>query len=88
MSELFGNHIVGFSTRRLIYLVMRSTQLELTRSRPKRLVSEKYPYFDFVLRFAIIHVHIYLYNFVQVGKDQENAHSEKDSHSKNRGGKN
>ena len=24
---------------------------------------------------------------VQVGKDQEKAHSEKDSHSKNRGGK-
>ena len=26
-------------------------------------------------------------NKVQVGKDQENAQSEKDSHSKNRGGK-
>ena len=31
---------------------------------------------------------IYLYNKkVQVGKDQEKAQSEKDSHSKNRGGK-
>ena len=28
------------------------------------------------------------YKKVQVGKDQENAQSEKDSHSKNRGGKN
>ena len=27
------------------------------------------------------------YNKVQVGKDQEKAQSEKDSHSKNRGGK-
>ena len=27
------------------------------------------------------------YNKVQVGKDQENAQSEKDSHSKNQGGK-
>ena len=27
------------------------------------------------------------YNEVQVGKDQEKAQSEKDSHSKNRGGK-
>ena len=34
--------------------------------------------------------HLYLYNLikkVQVGKDQEKAQSEKDSHSKNRGGK-
>ena len=29
----------------------------------------------------------YLYKKVQVGKDQEKAQSEKDSHSKNRGGK-
>ena len=28
-----------------------------------------------------------IYNEVQVGKDQENAQSERDSHSKNRGGK-
>ena len=30
----------------------------------------------------------YLHEEVQVGKDQENAQSEKDSHSKNRDGKN
>ena len=30
---------------------------------------------------------IFLYEKVQVGKDQEKAQSEKDSHSKNRGGK-
>ena len=29
-----------------------------------------------------------LYGNIQVGKDQEKAQSEKDSHSKNRGGKN
>ena len=29
----------------------------------------------------------FLYEKVQVGKDQEKAQSEKDSHSKNRGGK-
>ena len=29
----------------------------------------------------------YIYRKVQVGKDQEKAESEKDSHSKNRGGK-
>ena len=31
--------------------------------------------------------HCFLYKKVQVGKDQEKAQSEKDSHSKNRGGK-
>ena len=30
--------------------------------------------------------YMYLKKKVQVGKDQEKAHSEKDSHSKNRGG--
>ena len=30
---------------------------------------------------------VYMYQKVQVGKDQEKAQSEKDSHSKNRGGK-
>ena len=30
---------------------------------------------------------MYIFNKVQVGKDQEKAQSEKDSHSKNRGGK-
>ena len=30
----------------------------------------------------------YIYLKVQLGKDQEKAQSEKDSHSKNRGGKN
>ena len=36
----------------------------------------------------IIHCHIFLPRKVQVDKDQEKAQSEKDSHSKNRGGKN
>ena len=39
---------------------------------------------------ACIHLKDVLYTFsekVQVGKDQEKAQSEKDSHSKNRGGK-
>ena len=32
-------------------------------------------------------IYILCANEVQVGKDQEKTHSEKDSHSKNRGGK-
>ena len=32
-------------------------------------------------------VHLIIFKEVQVGKDQEKAQSEKDSHSKNRGGK-
>ena len=38
--------------------------------------------YDYYARF-----HIHSYRKVQVGKDQEKAQSEKDSHSKNRGGK-
>ena len=34
-----------------------------------------------------LHEHLNLNKKVQVGKDQEKAQSEKDSHSKNRGGK-
>ena len=37
--------------------------------------------------FLISHVSINIHKKVQVGKDQEKAQSEKDSHSKNRGGK-
>ena len=40
---------------------------------------------------CILHGHVFMmdigYKKVQVGKDQEKAQSEKDSHSKNRGGK-
>ena len=32
-------------------------------------------------------IYVYEYKKVQVGKDQEKAQSEKDSHSKNQGGK-
>ena len=38
----------------------------------------------------IVHEHVFdiqLFKKVQVGKDQEKAQSEKDSHSKNQGGK-
>ena len=34
------------------------------------------------------HTEVVMHQKVQVGKDQEKAQSEKDSHSKNRGGKN
>ena len=40
----------------------------------------------FVLLAPYVYFHI-LVKKVQVGKDQEKAQSEKDSHSKNRGGK-
>ena len=39
----------------------------------------------FVLLAPYVCFHIF--NMIQVGKDQEKAQSEKDSHSKNRGGK-
>ena len=35
----------------------------------------------------VFYKHLFLVKKVQVGKDQEKAQSEKDSHSKNRGGK-
>ena len=37
---------------------------------------------------AVKSIHLYSYKKVQVGKDQEKAQSERDSHSKNQGGKN
>ena len=44
--------------------------------------------FDCILMAALgLCVIIACYSKVQVGKDQEKAQSEKDSHSKNRGGK-
>ena len=39
------------------------------------------------LPHGMFHNHNYTFEKVQVGKDQEKAQSEKDSHSKNRGGK-
>ena len=39
---------------------------------------------DFIAQFRVMNPH---QKKVQVGKDQEKAQSEKDSHSKNRGGK-
>ena len=53
-------------------------------------------YLFLALKFLVmfpIHIHLYMFTVhimsekVQVGKDQEKAQSEKDSHSKNRGGK-
>ena len=38
-------------------------------------------------KYIIFFLHIFAQKKVQVGKDQEKAQSEKDSHSKNRGGK-
>ena len=40
-----------------------------------------------IIPLACLDQRYILYSKVQVGKDQEKAQSEKDSHSKNRGGK-
>ena len=39
------------------------------------------------IQLKLLHLFSALFKKVQVGKDQEKAQSEKDSHSKNRGGK-
>ena len=73
--------LVGF-TRSLIVkdnVVFYKTN-DVSTTRAKWLVTfvlDLYPYSQFTE----------LYKKVQVGKDQEKAQSEKDSHSKNRGGK-
>ena len=43
--------------------------------------------FKFLCGWRHMYVFMFLVKKVQVGKDQEKAQSEKDSHSKNRGGK-
>ena len=45
------------------------------------------PRFLFILGVIMIYLFVHDDKKVQVSKDQENAQSEKDSHSKNRGGK-
>ena len=44
-------------------------------------------YYSYSVLVYFLHVRDSIYKKVQVGKDQENAQSEKDSHSKNQGGK-
>ena len=41
----------------------------------------------FISLFSYYSIRSFMFKNVQVGKDQEKAQSEKDSHSKNRGGK-
>ena len=45
------------------------------------------PAYDNVLSYKMAFLNIHLFKKIQVGKDQEKAQSEKDYHSKNRGGK-
>ena len=48
---------------------------------------ESFHYHLMIVPFSYIQIKLITNNKVQVGKDQEKAQSEKDSHSKNRGGK-
>ena len=73
MSDLFENHIVGFPTRRL----------KLSLIIMKKMNDKFQTFYHDKEHDKISH---YMKK-VQVGKDQEKAQSEKDSHSKYRDGK-
>ena len=75
----------------MIFFLFLPIDCAYTLEPPCRGGSNEYPQSMFWSKIRKIGIPLYtlilLYKKVQVGKDQEKAQSEKDSHSKNRGGK-
>ena len=75
-----------------LWVLVRTSSLSKNEKNIKNFLLKIFIFIFYKLRkICILHGHVFIMNPLQkkaqVGKDQEKAQSEKDSHSKNRGGK-
>ena len=79
---MLGGYTSVFATGSMVQLTAGKE-----KSKSKYKIVKVNPYFLVSVFICVTLIRFKTREKVQVGKDQENAQSEKDSHSKNRGGK-